>query len=53
MWCALGQCYQDEQLQPRMYEAALRCYQRALRNNDREGIALAKLVRCSCLWRCS
>ena len=42
MWCAMGQCYENEQLG--MDAAAIRCYRRALVNQDREGIALHKLV---------
>jgi hypothetical protein len=37
---ALGQCYESEQLQ--MTVAAIRCYQRAVTWNDREGIALGR-----------
>ncbi|KAK3239275.1 anaphase-promoting complex component apc8 [Cymbomonas tetramitiformis] len=43
MWCAMGQCYEHEQLN--MDEAAIRCYRRAVDNNDREGIALHKLAK--------
>ncbi|CAM6083310.1 unnamed protein product [Calypogeia fissa] len=43
MWCAMGQCYENEQLQ--MHDAAIRCYKRAVSNNDREGIALHKLAK--------
>jgi anaphase-promoting complex subunit 8 len=43
MWCAIGQCYESEQLA--RVDAAVRCYRRALANDDREGIALAKLAR--------
>ncbi|EFJ14516.1 hypothetical protein SELMODRAFT_268860 [Selaginella moellendorffii] len=43
MWCAMGQCYENEQLQ--MFDAAIRCYRRAVNNNDREGIALNKLAK--------
>ncbi len=35
MWCAMGQCYEHEQLG--MDEAAARCYQRAQGSGDREG----------------
>lgn len=42
MWCAMGQCYENEQLG--MDAAAIRCYRRALLNQEREGIALHKLV---------
>ncbi len=42
MWCAMGQCYEHEQLG--MYDAAIRCYRRAVQHDDREGIALHKLV---------
>eukprot|EP00899_Mesostigma_viride_P012992 jgi/Mesvir1/21694/Mv04114-RA.1 len=42
MWCAMGQCYEHEQLA--MQDAAIRCYRRAVANNDREGIALHKLA---------
>ncbi|KAJ7534809.1 hypothetical protein O6H91_12G004500 [Diphasiastrum complanatum] len=43
MWCAMGQCYESEQLS--MHDAAIRCYRRAVSNNDREGIALHKLAK--------
>jgi anaphase-promoting complex subunit 8 len=43
MWCAIGQCYESEQLG--RADAAVRCYRRALANDDREGIALAKLAK--------
>jgi anaphase-promoting complex subunit 8 len=43
MWCAIGQCYESEQLG--CADAAVRCYRRALANDDREGIALAKLAK--------
>lgn len=43
MWCAMGQCYEHEQLG--LNDAAIRCYRRALANGEREGIALHKLVR--------
>ena len=42
MWCAMGQCYESDQL--RMFTSAIRCYQRAVANNEGEGIALAKLA---------
>jgi hypothetical protein len=42
MWCAMGQCYEHEQLG--LNDAAIRCYRRALANGEREGIALHKLV---------
>ena len=42
MWCAMGQCYESDQL--RMFTSAIRCYQRAVANNEREGIALSKLA---------
>lgn len=42
MWCAMGQCYEHEQMG--LNDAAIRCYRRALANGDREGIALHKLV---------
>ena len=49
MWCAMGQCYENEQLkavdQDKMELAAIQCYSRAVANGDREGIALHKLVR--------
>lgn len=38
MWCAMGQCYEHEQLG--MDEAATRCYQRAQSAGDREGESL-------------
>ena len=48
MWCAMGQCYENEQLkavyQDKMELAAIQCYSRAVANGDREGIALHKLV---------
>ena len=43
MWCAIGECYESEQLG--RADAAVRCYRRALANDDREGIALAKLAK--------
>ena len=43
MWCAMGQCYESDQLQ--MTVAAIRCYQRAHQNGDQEGIALGKLAK--------
>lgn len=43
MWCAMGGCFENEQLQ--MHDAAIRCYKRAVSNNDREGIALNKLAK--------
>ena len=46
MWCAMGQCYESDQLG--MTDAAVRCYTRAVRNNDREGIALHKLAKVGC-----
>ena len=42
MWCAMGQCYESDQL--RMFTSAIRCYQRAVANNEREGLALSKLA---------
>jgi hypothetical protein len=51
MWCAMGQCYEHEQLG--LDEGAIRCYRRALVNNDREGIALHKLVRGRGLTGCT
>ena len=39
----MGQCYENDQLA--MDTAAIRCYRRALVNQDREGIAVHKLVR--------
>lgn len=51
MWCAMGQCYENEQLG--MDTAAIRCYRRALVNQDREGIAVQKLVGVlTRLWHC-
>ena len=35
MWCAMGQCYEHEQLA--MTDAAIRCYHRAQNAGDREG----------------
>ena len=35
MWCAMGQCYEHEQLA--MADAAIRCYHRAQNAGDREG----------------
>jgi anaphase-promoting complex subunit 8 len=52
MWCALGQCYESL----RYYEVfgwggggfiaqdAIKCYLRAVDNNDRENVALKKLA---------
>lgn len=37
--CAMGQCYENEQLG--MTQGAIRCYQRAAENGDREGEASA------------
>lgn len=48
MWCALGQCYEHEHLG--MLDAAIRCYRRAVDSNDREGLALHKLVSGSCFY---
>jgi anaphase-promoting complex subunit 8 len=42
MWCAMGQCYESDQL--KMFTSAIRCYQRAVANNEREGLALSKLA---------
>ena len=42
MWCAMGQCYESDQL--KMLTSAIRCYQRAVANNEREGLALSKLA---------
>lgn len=41
MWCALGTC--NEQLSK--IEEAIKCYERAVLNQDREGIALNKLAK--------
>jgi anaphase-promoting complex subunit 8 len=38
----MGQCYESDQL--RLFQSAIRCYQRAVANNEREGIALSKLA---------
>lgn len=35
MWCAMGQCYENEALG--LDEAAVRCYRRAHLAGDREG----------------
>ncbi|XP_057857553.1 anaphase-promoting complex subunit 8 isoform X2 [Cryptomeria japonica] len=43
MWIAIGNCYDSEQLQ--MLDQAMKCYLRALRNNDNEGIAMHKLAK--------
>lgn len=43
MWCAIGQCYESGALG--RTDAALRCYRRALANDDAEGIALARLAK--------
>ena len=51
MWCAMGQCYENEQLA--MDTAAIRCYRRALVNQDREGIAVHKLVSLSPMLSCN
>lgn len=37
MWCAMGQCYENEALGAD--EAAVRCYRRAHLSGDREGAA--------------
>ena len=41
-WCAMGQCYESEELN--MQDAALQCYKNAESKGDREGIALAKIA---------
>jgi anaphase-promoting complex subunit 8 len=38
----MGQCYESDQL--KMFTSAIRCYQRAVANNEREGLALSKLA---------
>lgn len=43
MWCAIGQCYESRQLD--RADAALRCYRRALANEEAEGIALSRLAK--------
>ncbi|CAI7819957.1 unnamed protein product [Closterium sp. NIES-53] len=43
MWCAMGQCYEAQQLQ--QPEAAIRCYRRAVASNESEGLALHKLSK--------
>ena len=41
MWCAMAGCYKQLVKKPE----AIKCYQRAEMNNDREGIALTELAR--------
>ena len=41
MWCAMAGCYKQLGKKPE----AIKCYQRAESNNDREGIALTELAR--------
>lgn len=43
MWIAIGNCYDSGHLE--MFDAAIKCYLRALRNNDNEGIAMHKLAK--------
>jgi anaphase-promoting complex subunit 8 len=42
MWCAMGQCYESDEVAAD--QAAIRCYNRALSHNDREGLAMGRLV---------
>src|SRR4051794_625391 len=41
MWCALGTCYEGLNRS----KEAIKCYERAASNEDREGIALNKLAK--------
>ena len=41
MWCAMAECYEKVG----NVEQAIKCYQRAEANNDREGLALKKLAQ--------
>ena len=43
MWCAMGQCYEDEQLG--MDDDAMRAYRRAMTSGEHENIARKKMVR--------
>jgi anaphase-promoting complex subunit 8 len=43
MWIAIGNCYESGHLE--MFDASIKCYLRALRNNDNEGIAMHKLAK--------
>ncbi|XP_078434923.1 anaphase-promoting complex subunit 8 [Wolffia australiana] len=43
LWIAMGQCYESVPLQ--MLEEAIKCYARAAKCNDREGIALHQLAK--------
>ncbi|KAL6048054.1 anaphase-promoting complex component apc8 [Balamuthia mandrillaris] len=45
MWCAMAGCYESL---PGRQELAIKCYERAEMNSDREGIALSKLAK---LWQ--
>ena len=44
MWTAMGQCYESDEVAAD--QAAIRCYNRALQHNDREGLAMGRLVSC-------
>ena len=41
MWCALGNCYKRLERN----SDAIRCFERAAQNDDREGIAFLELAR--------
>ena len=43
MWCAMGQCYEHEHLG--MSAEAIRCYRRAERSNDVDGLAFSRLAK--------
>lgn len=56
MWCALGQCYESEQMSgggggagggaaQLATHRAIRCYEKAYQFNDSDGIALQKLAK--------
>jgi len=43
MWCAVAQSYESDQL--KMYDAAIRCYHRAVTLDDPDGVALSRLAK--------
>lgn len=46
MWNALGQCYASDQVE--QVDLALRCFRKAIENNDPDGIAAHMLARLYC-----
>ena len=46
MWNALGQCYANDQVE--MVDLAIRCFRKAIENNDPDGIAAHMLARLYC-----